>query len=125
VNTAAVLAALAVLASAVVQILTDPRITRDFLMRSLLATAVYLIHCGAGVTVVAYLLPRDPGNAGAIAAGILGWIGLGMLGLIRFAPRLREPPRVLLHVGVADAACLLMIAFAVASAFGAFRQAGA
>jgi hypothetical protein len=118
---AALLAAVAVLISAIAQIFTDPRITRKFALSSLLALAVYLVHGAVGVLVVIYLLPYSPDDAGAIAIGILGWIGLGMLGLIRFSPRLKQPPQVLMHVGVADAICLLMIAFGVASAFGLFR----
>jgi hypothetical protein len=67
-----------------------------------------------------YLVPRRPEAAIGVTVALMGWIGLGMLGLIRFAPRLREPPRVLLRFGVADAICLAMIAGGVASAVGLF-----
>jgi len=49
---------------------------------------------------------------------MVGWIGLGVLGLIRFAPRLREPPRWLMHVGLIDIVCVLMIGGGLGAALG-------
>jgi hypothetical protein len=43
---------------------------------------------------------------------------LGVLGLIRFAPRLRELPAWLMRFGIADGACLALIAGGLASAAG-------
>lgn len=104
------LAILAVAASALVQIFTDPRITRQFLAKSIIALAVYAAHAAIGVSVILLLLPRGPDAAAGVVAAVLGWLGLGFLGLVRFAPRLREPPKILMRYGVADAACLLVIA---------------
>jgi hypothetical protein len=115
----ALLLVLAVGASAAVQILTDPRITRRFIYRTLLAIAVYAAHCTVGFLVVLYLLPIGTDHAAAgVAAVVVGWIGLGVLGLIRFAPRLREPPRFLARFGPADGICLLVISAGIASAAG-------
>lgn len=53
-----------------------------------------------------------------VTAALLAWIGLGGLGLMRFSPRLREPPRWILHLGVADLAFFVVIAIGVNSAGG-------
>jgi hypothetical protein len=108
----------AIAISAIVQILTDPRITRAFVGKSLLVLAVYAVHVAAGFLVIWLLLPKGPDAALGATAAFLGWIGFGMLGLIRFAPRLREPPRWLLRVGIADLICLTLIVGGVASATG-------
>jgi len=109
---------LAVGLSAFMQILTDPRITPRFIGKSLLALAVYAVHCVAGFVVIWLLLPKGPAAALGVTAVFLGWIGLGMLDLIRFAPRLREPPAWLTRVGVADLICLVLIVGGTASASG-------
>jgi hypothetical protein len=108
----------AIAISAIVQIFTDPRITAAFIAKSLLVMAVYAVHVAAGFTVMWLLLPKGPDAALGATAAFLGWVGLGMLGLIRFAPRLREPPGWLLRVGIADLVCLVLIAGGVASATG-------
>ncbi len=113
-------AVLAVAASALVQIFTDPRITGQFVAKSLLALAVYALHIAIGLLVVVFLLPHGPDAAMGVTTAVLGWIGLGALDLIRFAPRLREPPAILLRFGLGDAVCLLVIATGVLSAFGIF-----
>jgi hypothetical protein len=104
--------------SALVQIFTDPRITKVFVVKSLVALAVYAAHIAIGGAVMVYLIPHRPEAAVGAIVAFLGWVGLGMLGLIRFAPRLREPPRMLLQFGIADGICLAMIAGGVASAAG-------
>ncbi len=101
---------LAIIASGIAQILTDPRITKRFIKKSLLALLVYSVHVGIGMAVALWLLPLGPPAAAGMTIAMLGWIGLGGLGLIRFAPRLREPPAFLLHFGIADAVCLVAIA---------------
>jgi hypothetical protein len=109
---------LAVGASAVIQILTDPRITSRFIGKSLLVLAVYAVHCAAGFLVIWLLLPKGPAAALGATAAFLGWVGFGFLGLIRFAPRLREPPAWLVRVGIADLVCLGLIVGGVVSARG-------
>jgi hypothetical protein len=108
--------------SAVVQIFTDPRITKEFAYKSLIALAVYAAHIAIGTMVLLFLLPhaKSPYTPVGATVAILGWIGLGALGLVRFAPRLREPPRFLLQVGIADAVFLAMIAGGIAAAAGLF-----
>ena len=64
------------------------------------------------------LLPKGPDDALGATAAFLGWVGFGMLGLIRFAPRLREPPRWLMQVGIADLICLALVGGGIASATG-------
>jgi hypothetical protein len=112
------LMAVTIAISGIVQILTDPRITRRFLYKSLIAFAVYAVHVAAGFLVLWVLLPQRPDTAFGATMAFLGWVGFGMLGLIRFAPRLREPPRWLMHVGIADLVCLLLILGGIALATG-------
>jgi hypothetical protein len=107
--------------SAIVQIFTDPRITGTFIAKSLVALAVYAGHVAVGIVVMVYLLPRGPDAAIGVPVAFLGWVGLGALGLIRFAPRLREPPRFLLRFGLPDLLCLALIAFGILHASGAWR----
>jgi len=109
---------IAVLFSACVQIFTDPRITRAFVWKSLLALIIFFLHCLVGTFVVFYLLPWNPEAAAGAVTAMIGWIALGALGLIRFAPRTREPPKWLLHFGIADIVCLIAIAAGVASVAG-------
>jgi hypothetical protein len=106
----------AVAVSAIVQIFTDPRISARFVARSLLALGVYAVHVGVGILVLLFLLPHGPASAAGLTLAFLGWVGLGALGLVRFAPRLREPPGWLLRVGPADAACLALIAGGILAA---------
>jgi hypothetical protein len=118
------LAILAVGLAAVVQVLTDPRITRRFILRSLAAFGVYAAHVSLGLAVVFLLLPQGPGAAAGVTLLLLGWIGLGALGLVRFAPRLREPPAVLARFGIADALCLLAMLCGILAAYGVWPKAG-
>jgi hypothetical protein len=108
------LLAVAVAATALVQIFTDPRITPKFAAASVVALLVYAAHVGVGLLVMVYLLPWGPDAAPGVTIAILGWIGLGGLGLVRFAPRLREPPALLMRFGPVDALFLLMIAGGIA-----------
>lgn len=98
-----------VLVSAIVQILVDPRITRKFITNSVLALLIYAVYVGVGLALALALLPHGPDAAAGATLTILGWIGLGGLGLIRMAPRLRDPPAVLAKFGVADIACLAVM----------------
>jgi hypothetical protein len=106
--------------AALVQIVTDPRITKEFVGKSLVALAVYAAHVAVGIVVVVFLLPHGPDAAIGVTVAFLGWVGLGALGLIRYAPRLREPPRLLMHFGLADATFLALIAGGIALAAGLF-----
>jgi hypothetical protein len=102
-----------------VQMLSDPRITRQFLRNTAIAAGVYLVHTAIGIGFLFLLISvgRGPHAVFGVIGAYVGWIGLGILGLIRFAPRLREPPRIM-HVGIADVVCLAMIAAGVAATFG-------
>jgi hypothetical protein len=113
------LLAAAVAASALAQVFTDPRITARFAAASLVALAVYAVHIALGMLVLLVLLPWGPDAAPGVTLAILGWIGLGALGLLRFAPRLREPPAFLLRFGPADAVCLALVAGGIGWAVGA------
>jgi hypothetical protein len=104
------------------QMMTDPRITRQFIRRAMVCVAVYLAYAAIGIGFL-FLLIRvghGPNAIVGVLAAFVGWILLGVLGLIRFVPRLREPPRWLMHVGIADAICLVIVAAGVAMTFGVF-----
>lgn len=77
---------LIVLITAVVQVLFDPRITRRFIASSLIAFLVYAVYVGVGLAVALTLLPQGPAAAAGTTLSIIGWIGLGGLGLVRMAP---------------------------------------
>jgi len=55
------------------------------------------VHCGLGVLVLVLLIFVEGHTSNASALGGIaawfGWLGLGTLGLVRFAPRTIEPPR--------------------------------
>ena len=105
----ALLSILAVGLSAVLQICTDPRITRQFIAKSLFAIAVFFLHVAIGGGVVLFLLPHGPRAALGVTLAFVGWLALGTLGLIRLIPRLRTPSAWLLHFGMPDVACLVLI----------------
>lgn len=102
-----------VFASALVQILVDPRITRRFMARSLWSLLVYALYVGLGLTAALAWLPMGPDAVAGAVLVILGWIGLGALGLIRLAPRLHDPPAWLARFGIADLVGLAALAAGV------------
>jgi hypothetical protein len=99
--------------AAATQIRTDPRITQEFRRNSYIALVGYVVFSGVGLLVL-FALVRGPGGdltAFAGAGFMLSWIALGTLWLIRLAPRLRQPPGLLLRAwGVLD---WLLIALAL------------
>jgi hypothetical protein len=101
---------LAIGVSALAQAFTDPRVNRAFVAKTLLALLVYAAHIGVAILVIAFMPKGGPNDALGITLAVFGWIGLGFLGLVRFAPRLKEPPQVLLRFGLLDVAFLAMIA---------------
>jgi hypothetical protein len=115
---AAVALMVAIAIGAIAQIMTDPRISGSFIRNSLLVLALYAVFLAAGFALMWLLLPKGPDAALGATAAFLGWVGFGMLGLIRFAPRLREPPRWLMRLGIADLVCLALIIGGGASATG-------
>jgi hypothetical protein len=102
------------------QMMSDPRVTREFIRKTMVWVGVYLVHTAIGIGFLFLLIRvgRGPNAIAGVLAAFVGWILLGVLMLIRFVPRLREPPRWLMHVGVADILCLAVIAGGVAAAFG-------
>lgn len=104
--------------SACAQILTDPRISARFIWKSLIAIALYAVHVAVGIGVMVFLLPSNRNAAAAGATAIVGWIALGGLGLLRYSPRLHEPPRWPMHFGIADILCLCAVGWGVADYAG-------
>jgi len=98
-----------VLIGALAQILSDPRITKRFITNSLWALLIYAVYVGVGLTATLILLPQGPEAAAGTTLVMLGWIGLGGLGLVHMAPRLRDPPAFLAKFGAADITCLAAI----------------
>jgi len=109
---------LAVGISALGQIFTDPRITRAFIWKSLTMLAIYFVHVAIGMFILIFLLPWNGNAAGAAAVALVGWVALGGLGLLRVAPRTREPPQWLMHFGIADVVCLLAVAWGLSDYAG-------
>src|SRR5688500_18300474 len=99
--------------AAINQIRSDPRITREFRRNSYIALVGYVVCSGLGLLVLFALVqgPQSDLTAFAAAGFMLSWIAFGTLWLIRLAPRLLQPPRLLLRAwGVLDWS-LLAIAF--------------
>ena len=109
---------LAVGISALGQIFTDPRITRAFIWKSLMVLAIYFVQVAIGMFILIFLLPWNRNAAGAAAVALVGWVALGGLGLLRVAPRTREPPQWLMHFGIADVVCLLAVAWGLSDYAG-------
>ena len=99
-----------VLVSALVQVLFDPRITRRFIQDSVWSLLAYGIYVGLGLAAAWAWLPMGPDAVVGTVLAIVGWIGLGGLGLVRLAPRLREPPAFLAQFGIADLVGLAALA---------------
>ncbi len=77
--------------------------------------AVYLVYCLLGGGLILWLASRghegaeSPGKALEITGVLLGWILYGALTLIRVVPRYSEPPRWLMHFGIADIVVLMLM----------------
>jgi len=59
-----------------------------------------------------YFMSERPGSsigAASIITAWFGWLGLGGLGLLRFAPSTRESPQWLMRFGVPDFVCIALI----------------
>jgi hypothetical protein len=109
--------------TSLVQALTDPRITRAFIGRSLRALGLTIAFMA--VPAATLLLARDrlalaePDQvATGVVLAVLGWTGLGILLLIRTAPRLRAVPEFWLRFGPPDLALAGLVALGVGVATG-------
>jgi hypothetical protein len=87
-------AVLLALGIALRQIRTDPRVTKAFTKKTLVAAGGYLLFCALGFGIFLALLQIAGGAHAAlfVFAFFLIWIAFGVIWLIRIAPRLREPP---------------------------------
>ena len=109
---------------AIVQLFTDKRITRGYLRKSWISVGLYLAYTIIAIMALNLLMPHAPGPHAvqSLFVAFLGWIGLGILGLIRFAPRLegQAPPQFLEHVGAIDALFLIVLVAGVGAALGGY-----
>ena len=115
---AAFVVVLAVGFSACAQILADPRITARFVWKSVFALALYALQVAVGIAVMVFLLPVNRNAPAGGATAIVGWIALAGLGLLRYSPPLRAPPRGLMHVGIRDVLCLCAVGWGLADYAG-------
>lgn len=110
--------------AAIFQLCTDPRITRQYLRGATLGVVLYLAYICVAIAGLIVLLPHahDPHAVQTLFVAFLGWVGLGVLCLIRHVPRLRgqAPPAFLDHVGWPDAICLLVLIAGIATALSGF-----
>ena len=119
---AAGLTTLVFIVAAAVQLVTDKRFTPTYWRKGFVVIALYLAYTAVAVAALAWLMPlaHGPHAVDSMLIGFLGWVGLGVLGLVRLAPRLQgqAPPNFLLHVGWPDALCLLVLVGGVAAGLG-------
>ncbi len=96
---ATVIAVLVAMGFAIRQIRTDPRITKEFLRKSYIVAGWYLLFVACGMGIAAAILVSGGGKHGVLflMAFFLDWVAIGVVWLIRTAPRLREPPRWLMR----------------------------
>lgn len=76
----------------------DARIAVSFSWKTLGMFALYMGYCVLSILIVFQVTQGAPaGSLKAVfgALFVLAWIGFGMLCLIRFVPRLKEPPKLL------------------------------
>ena len=84
------------------------RTDRSGFIKTLELLVAYFIYCGLGLALLVGILPGTaPGEDHidkvlALTGLIVGWIVYGALTLMRVVPRYREPPRWLMHFGIAD-----------------------
>lgn len=93
-----VIAVVAVVLVIVATARTDPRINAVFTVRTMGLFALYMGYCVIAVLIVFYILRGAPVGMLKAAAGmvfVLAWIGFGVLWLIRYVPKLKQPPTVL------------------------------
>lgn len=79
--------------AAVLSSMSDARVDRRFVIRSLIALAAYLAFAGLGVTVARWAIADwDSSSKGlALLAFLVAWCGLGLSMLVQYAPRLTPP----------------------------------
>jgi hypothetical protein len=102
------------------QLMSDPRITRAFIRKTMVGVIVYLTYTAVGIGFLFLLIrvAHGPNAIEGVLTAFVGWILLGVIGLIRFVPRLREPPRWLMHFGIADVVCFAVVGVGLAASFG-------
>ncbi len=93
------IAVLVAMGFAIRQMRRDPRITKEFLRKSYVAAGLYLLFMACGMGIAAAILVLGGGRHGVLFlfAFFLDWVVIGVVWLIRTAPRLREPPRWLMR----------------------------
>ncbi|HUU66772.1 MAG TPA: hypothetical protein VMW57_05745 [Methyloceanibacter sp.] len=96
---------LAVMVANIPAVMQQWRDDRPGFIKTLWMVVVYLAYLALGIwlmlEVMAPVGARGPGVLFAIGF-LLSWIFYGGLTLMRVVPRYREPPRWLMHFGIAD-----------------------
>ena len=116
---ATLIAVLLAMGFALRQMRTDPRITKEFRKKSYIAAGLYLLFTAGGMGIAAAILALGGGKHGVLflIGFFLDWILIGVVWLIRTAPRLREPPAWLMRRW--SALDWILIAVAVGCLIGA------
>jgi hypothetical protein len=106
----------AIVISAVVQVISDPRGSTSVARKSLVAQAVFVTHIVLAIGVMKSLnrVSTETEIWGAVA--VAGWIALGCLALVRGSPQLKKTPAMLVSVGWPDLLALAAVITGVANA---------
>jgi FtsH-binding integral membrane protein len=96
---------LAVLVANIPAVMQQWRDDRPGVIKTLWLAGIYLVYVGLGIwLLLAVMAPVGARDASVLFAigFLLAWVFYGALTLMRAVPRYREPPRWLMHFGIAD-----------------------
>ena len=118
-NSALLVVVVGVAIASIVQAVSDPRVTPAYLRQSLVALAAYFAHGVASIVLLVFIVPQHIAPWG-LGVALIGWLGLGLMILLRLAPGSDARPAWILRFGPVDVLCLALIAVGLAAATGLF-----
>jgi hypothetical protein len=118
-NSALLIVVVGVAIASIVQAVSDPRITPAYLRQSLIALAAYAAHGAASIVLLVFVVPQHIAPWG-LGVALVGWLGLGLMILLRLAPDAETRPGWVRRFGFVDVICLALIAVGLAAATGLF-----
>jgi hypothetical protein len=103
-------------------VITQWRTDRPGAIKTVWMSGLYLLYVGLGIALLLLLVPGEGGSEDKsfwLTGLMVGWIFYGALTLMRLVPRYREPPRWMMHFGIADLTVLGLMAVCLGGYSGA------